>query len=76
MSGFVSGDRARSVTLTVGGRAAARGKITFRPDGSVTGRLGGRRVNQRPADARGEPVARAGLDDEGPALPGPRALIA
>ena len=49
VSGFVSGDRAQSVTLTVGGRAAARGKITFRPDGSVAGRLGGRRVNQRPA---------------------------
>jgi hypothetical protein len=49
VSGFVSGDRARSVTLTVGGSAAARGKIAFHPDGSVTGRLGGRRVNQRPA---------------------------
>ena len=48
VSGFVSSDRARSVTLSVGGRAAARGKITFHPDGLVTGRLGGRKVNQRP----------------------------
>jgi pimeloyl-ACP methyl ester carboxylesterase len=49
VSGFVSGDRARSVTLTVAGRAAPRGRITFHPDGRVSGRLGGRKVNQRAA---------------------------
>jgi hypothetical protein len=30
--------------LHVSGRAAARGRLVFRRDGSVTGRLGGRRV--------------------------------
>ena len=30
--------------LRVSGRAAARGRLVFRRDGSVTGRLGGRRV--------------------------------
>jgi hypothetical protein len=49
VSGFVSSDRARSVTLTVAGTTAARGRITFHPDGTVTGRLGGRKVDQRPA---------------------------
>ena len=74
VSGFVSGDRARSVTLTVAGSAAARGKITVRPDGSVTGRLGGHRVDQRSATRAASLSTRARLDGEGPALPRPRAV--
>ncbi len=49
VSGFVPAARTRSTTLRVSGRAAARGTITFHPDGIVTGRLGGRRVRLRPA---------------------------
>jgi pimeloyl-ACP methyl ester carboxylesterase len=38
-----------SATLTVAGRAAARGRLTFREDGAVSGRLDGRRVSVGPA---------------------------
>jgi hypothetical protein len=34
-----------SSTLTISGRAAEHGKLTYHPDGTVTGRLNGRRVN-------------------------------
>lgn len=38
-----------NATLTVAGRTAPHGRLTFRLDGLVTGRLGGRRVSVRPA---------------------------
>jgi hypothetical protein len=34
-----------SSTLTVSGRAAAHGKLTYHPDGTVTGRLNGRKIS-------------------------------
>jgi hypothetical protein len=37
--------------LTIGGRVAPHGQLTFHADGSVTGRLGGRRVTARRARA-------------------------
>ncbi|MEP6955123.1 MAG: alpha/beta hydrolase, partial [Solirubrobacteraceae bacterium] len=70
VSGFVSGDRARSVTLTVGGSAAARGKVTFRPDGRVTGRLGGRRVNLLPATRAASLSPGRGWTTQGLRFPG------
>jgi pimeloyl-ACP methyl ester carboxylesterase len=38
-------------TLTIGGRTAPHGRLTFHPDGSVTGRLGGRTVTAHQARA-------------------------
>jgi pimeloyl-ACP methyl ester carboxylesterase len=38
-----------SATLTVSGRAAAKGRLTFRADGAFSGRLDGRRVSVGPA---------------------------
>jgi hypothetical protein len=40
-----------NATLTVRGAAAARGRLTFHPDGSVTGTLGGHEVNAHAARA-------------------------
>jgi hypothetical protein len=36
---------AGSSTLTIAGRAAPHGTLTFHPNGTVTGRLGGRKVS-------------------------------
>ena len=44
--------------LHVSGRAAARGRLVFRRDGSVTGRLGGRRVRVSAAGRSTAGVAR------------------
>lgn len=44
--------------LHVSGRAAARGRLVFRRDGSVTGRLGGRRVRVSAAGRSTASVAR------------------
>jgi len=38
-----------SATLSVSGRTAEHGSLTFHPDGSVTGRLDGRKVSTHPA---------------------------
>jgi pimeloyl-ACP methyl ester carboxylesterase len=51
-----------TATLTIGGRVAPHGRLTFHPDGRVTGRLGGRAVNAQRARAarlvtRGLPIA-------------------
>jgi hypothetical protein len=35
----------RSATFAISGRVAPHGRLTFHPDGSVTGRLGGRSVS-------------------------------
>ncbi|HEX7300975.1 MAG TPA: alpha/beta fold hydrolase [Solirubrobacteraceae bacterium] len=48
-------------TLTISGRVAPHGRLTFHPDGSVTGRLGGRKVSIRHVRAaqlvtRGVPI--------------------
>jgi pimeloyl-ACP methyl ester carboxylesterase len=49
--------------VRVSGRAAARGRLVFRRDGSVTGKLGGRRVRVSAAQqVRTAQLARAGLD--------------
>ncbi|HEV3002629.1 MAG TPA: alpha/beta fold hydrolase [Solirubrobacteraceae bacterium] len=45
---FPNRGRAR---LRIGGRAAARGRLTFAPNGTATGVLGGRRVRARPRAA-------------------------
>jgi pimeloyl-ACP methyl ester carboxylesterase len=41
-----------TTTLTVTGRGAPNGKLTFHGDGSVTGRLGGKRLNLHASAAR------------------------
>lgn len=51
VSGFVPESANRSFRLTIRGSSAARGTITVRADGSVSGRLGGRRISARPARA-------------------------
>jgi pimeloyl-ACP methyl ester carboxylesterase len=43
--------QAGSATLTISGRAAPHGTLTMHPDGTVTGRLGGRKVSVRSARA-------------------------
>ncbi len=40
-----------SSTLTISGRSAPHGKLTMHPDGTVTGRLGGRKVSVHAARA-------------------------
>jgi hypothetical protein len=40
-----------SSTLTISGRAAPHGTLTMHPNGTVTGRLGGRKVSVRAARA-------------------------
>ena len=40
-----------SATLTISGRSAPHGKLTMHPDGTVTGRLGGRKVSVHAARA-------------------------
>jgi hypothetical protein len=40
-----------TATLTIGGKAAPHGRLTFHPGGLVTGRLGGRRVSTHAARA-------------------------
>jgi pimeloyl-ACP methyl ester carboxylesterase len=47
------GDNSSS-TVTVGGRGAPHGRITFHGDGRVTGRLGGHRVSVKASAARVE----------------------
>jgi hypothetical protein len=42
-----------SSTLTISGRAAPHGTLTMHADGTVTGRLGGRKVSVRSARAAG-----------------------
>ncbi|MDO9356484.1 MAG: alpha/beta fold hydrolase [Solirubrobacteraceae bacterium] len=54
----------RSSTFRIGGRAAARGTITLKADGSASGRLGGKRFSKQPAGS----AARAGKTDELPTL--------
>jgi pimeloyl-ACP methyl ester carboxylesterase len=44
VSGFAPRSDGATAAFTVGGRAAARGRVRVAPDGRVTGRLGGRRV--------------------------------
>jgi hypothetical protein len=48
-----------SSTLTVSGRAAAHGRLTFHPDGTVTGRLDGRRVTTHAAARAAQALTRA-----------------
>ena len=48
---LATGDEAAS-TFTVGGSAAARGRIRISASGRITGTLGGRRVNRAPGAAR------------------------
>jgi pimeloyl-ACP methyl ester carboxylesterase len=48
-----------SATLTVSGKAAAHGKLTYHPDGLVTGQLDGRRISVHPAARAAQAVARA-----------------
>jgi hypothetical protein len=43
--------RAGSATLTISGRSAPHGTLTIHPDGTVTGRLGGRKVSVHAARA-------------------------
>jgi hypothetical protein len=43
--------RAGTARLTIAGRAAPHGRLTFHADGSVDGRLAGRRVTAAPARA-------------------------
>jgi pimeloyl-ACP methyl ester carboxylesterase len=50
VNGFVPAE-AGSSTLTISGRAAPHGTLTMHPDGTVTGRLGGRKVSLRAARA-------------------------
>jgi hypothetical protein len=45
VSGFVPSDTARSATVTVAGSGAPHGKLTFAPNGAVSGRLDGRKVS-------------------------------
>jgi pimeloyl-ACP methyl ester carboxylesterase len=44
VSGFAPRGDGATAAFTVGGRAAARGRVQVGPDGRVTGRLGGRRI--------------------------------
>ena len=55
MSGLYHLADKSSSTLTVSGRGAPNGRITFHGDGRVTGRLGGRKVNLKASAARFEP---------------------
>ena len=50
VNGFVPAE-AGSSTLTISGRTAPHGTLTMHPDGTVTGRLGGRKVSLRAARA-------------------------
>jgi pimeloyl-ACP methyl ester carboxylesterase len=52
VNGFVPAE-AGSSTLTISGRTAPHGTLTMHPDGTVTGRLGGRKVSLRAARAAG-----------------------
>jgi pimeloyl-ACP methyl ester carboxylesterase len=52
VSGLVKGERATRGSLRVSGRAAAGGRLKLKRDGSLSGRLGGRRVRlSLPRDA-------------------------
>jgi pimeloyl-ACP methyl ester carboxylesterase len=48
-----------TATLTVGGSAAAHGSLTFHPNGTVTGRLDGRRITAHAAARAAQAVTRA-----------------
>jgi pimeloyl-ACP methyl ester carboxylesterase len=45
-------------TVTVSGSAAAHGKLTYHPNGTVTGRLDGHKVNAHPAARAAQAVTR------------------
>ena len=47
-----------SATLTVSGKAAAHGKLTYHPDGLVTGTLDGHRISVHPAVRAAQAVSR------------------
>jgi len=57
VNGFIPAQPA-TATLTISGRSAPPGKLTYHPDGHVTGRLGGRKVSA--------PAARAAQAVSGP----------
>jgi hypothetical protein len=50
VNGFIP-MRPGTATLTVSGRTAPHGKLTFHPNGTITGRLGGRKVSVSAARA-------------------------
>jgi pimeloyl-ACP methyl ester carboxylesterase len=50
VNGFIP-RRPGTATLTISGRSAPHGKLTFRPNGTVTGRLDGRKVSASAARA-------------------------
>jgi hypothetical protein len=50
VNGFIP-MRPGTATLTVSGRTAPHGRLTFHPSGTITGRLGGRRVSAPAARA-------------------------
>ena len=52
VSGLYRLSATASTTLTVSGSGAPNGRITFHPDGSVTGRLGGKTLKLKASAAR------------------------